>query len=381
MPDSLQKLSIRGFKSIRELENFELKNLNIFVGPNGAGKSNLISFFRMLRSLMDGNLSDFIRESGGISDLLFNGRKATKQMDFETRFGLRGYRFSIVPAPGEGFAVTDEEFYPDESFAITNEQRYYEPGTIGWWALGSSNSDRSLLAEEARGDGLDSDKSKPVYDAIRSWIVYHFNDSGTSSGMRNYEIVEDNKRLRSDASNIAPFLLRLKNEETSAYQEILHACRLAIPYLDDFLLDTQKFGPKTKVGLSWKNKGSDYPMQAYHLSDGSIRFICLAAALLQPTLPATLIIDEPELGLHPAAIEIISELIENVSKRTQIIVATQSPAFLDQFDVNSIVVVSRKKGSSIFERLDYNDYREWLEEYSVGQLWTKNVIQGGPVHE
>lgn len=371
MPDSLNKLknlTIRGFKSIRELENFELKNLNIFVGPNGAGKSNLISFFRMLCSLMDGNLSDFIRESGGISDLLFNGRKATKQMDFETRFGPRGYRFSIVPAPGEGFA-------------ITNEQRYYEPGTIGWWALGSSNSDRSLLAEEARGGGRDSDKSRPVYDAIRSWIVYHFHDSGASSGMRNYEIVEDNNRLRSDASNIAPFLLRLKNEETSAYQEILQACRLAIPYLDDFLLDTQKFGPKTKVGLSWKSKGSDYPMQAYHLSDGSIRFICLAAALLQPTLPATLIIDEPELGLHPAAIEIISELIENVSKRTQIIVATQSPAFLDQFDINSIVVVSRKNGSSIFERLDYDDYREWLEEYSVGQLWTKNVIQGGPVHE
>lgn len=367
-PLRLEKLTIRGFKSIRNLEDFELKNLNIFVGPNGAGKSNLISFFRMLRALMDGNLSDYIRESGGISDLLFQGRKTTKQMDFEVMFGPRGYRFSIVPAPGE-------------RFAIKNEQRYFEPGTTGWWSLGDSNGDRSLLVEEARGDGRDSDKSKSVYDVIRSWTVYHFHDTGSSSGMRNYEIVEDNRILRPDASNIAPFLLRLKNEGSSAYQEILQACRLVIPYLDDFLLDTQTFGPKTKVGLSWKTKGSDYPMQAYHLSDGTIRFICLATALLQPSLPSTLVIDEPELGLHPSAIEIISELIENTSKRTQVIVATQSPAFLDQFDIDRIVVVSRKNGASVFERLDSGDFREWLEEYSVGQLWTKNVIQGGPVRE
>lgn len=368
MKNPLDKLTIRGFKSIRELEDFELKDLNIFVGANGAGKSNLISFFRMLQSLIEGNLDDYVRDSGGISDLLHNGRKATKQMEFETRFGIRGYRFIIKPSPGEGFALTDEA-------------RYYEHGSTGWWELGSSVDNSSLLVKEAKGSTLDSENSEPVYNAINSWKIYHFHDTSLTAPMRHAEIVEDNKALRSDASNIGPFLLRLRNEKRFYYDEILNACRLVAPFLDDFLLDPRQLGPKTKVSLTWKIKGSDYPMQPYHLSDGSIRFICLATALLQPNPPSTIIIDEPELGLHPEAIRILGELIEDAAKRTQIIVATQSPLLLDQFSIEDIVVVNREKGQSVFERLKRAFFNKWLEAYSVGELWSKNVIQGGTTNE
>ena len=368
MADSLDKLTILGFKSIRELKDFKLKDLNIFVGANGAGKSNLISFFRMLQSLIEGTLADYIRDNGGISDLLHNGRKATKQMEFETRFGPRGYRFTLKPGPGEGFALTDEA-------------RYYEHGSTGWWELGSSGDNSSLFVKEARGTSRDSQYSKPVYNDISSWKIYHFHDTSSTAPMRHAEIVEDNKVLRYDASNVGPFLLRLRNEEKSYYEEILNACRLVAPFFDDFLLDPQRLGPKTKVALSWKTKGSDYPMQPYHLSDGNIRFICLATALLQPNPPSTIIIDEPELGLHPEAIRILGELIDDAAKRTQIIIATQSPLLLDQFFIEDIVVVNRKEGQSTFERLKRTDFNEWLEDYSVGELWTKNVIQGGTTNE
>ena len=368
MADSLDKLTIRGFKSIRELKDFELKDLNIFVGANGAGKSNLISFFRMLQSLIEGSLSDYVRGSGGISDLLHNGRKATKQMEFETRFGQRGYRFTLKPGPGEGFELTDEA-------------RYYAHGTTGWWELGSSGDNSSRLVKEAQGASRDSQYSKPVYNAISSWKIYHFHDTSATAHMRHAEIVDDNKVLRYDASNIGPFLFRLREEKRSFYDEILNACRLVAPFFDNFLLDPQQLGPKTKVSLSWKTKGSDYPMQPYHLSDGSIRFICLATALLQPNPPSTIIIDEPELGLHPEAIRILGELIEDAAKRTQIIVATQSPLLLDQFAIEDIVVVNRKEGQSTFERLKHSDFTEWLEDYSIGELWTKNVIQGGTTNE
>jgi predicted ATPase len=368
MADSLDKLTIRGFKSIRELNDFELRDLNIFVGANGAGKSNLISFFRMLQSLIEGNLTDYVRDSGGISDLLHNGRKATRQMELETRFGPRGYRFKIKPGPGEGFALTDEA-------------RYYERGYTAWWELGTSGDSSSLLVKEAKGTSRDSQYSKPVYNAINSWKIYHFHDTSSTAPMRHAEIIEDNKVLRHDASNIAPFLLRLRSERKSCYDDILNACRLVAPFFDDFLLDPQQLGPKTKVALSWKTRGSDYPMQPYHLSDGSIRFVCLATALLQPNPPSTIIIDEPELGLHPEAIRILGELIEDAAKRTQIILATQSPLLLDQFSIENIVVVKRKEGQSTFERLKYADFNEWLDDYSVGQLWTKNVIQGGTTNE
>jgi predicted ATPase len=371
MADPLNKLTIHGFKSIKELEDFELKNLNVFVGANGAGKSNLISFFKMLHSLMDENLANYIRENGGIGNILYNGRKSTKKMGFEMRFGGRGYRFSVNPTPKDGVALSDEA-------------RYYTRSSSGWWKLGDSNDDSSKLVKEAKGNSSDSKYSKPVYDSIMSWKIYHFHDTSLESPMRHSEAIEDNKSLRPNASNIAPFLLSLRKKYEEGYQEILDACRIVIPYLKDFLLEEITFGKANeikKVSLSWRTKKSDFPMQPYHLSDGSLRFICLATALLQPNPPSTLIIDEPELGLHPEAIRILGELINAAAERTQIIVATQSPLLLDQFAIEDIIVVNRNDDQSVFERLNKKDFDKWLEDYSTGELWTKNVIQGGVSYE
>lgn len=364
----LNRVTIRGFKSIRELEDFELCNLNVIIGANGAGKSNFIDFFRLLRTIIDGNLYEYIRDGGGISDFLYNGLKVTSQMEFETIFGIRGYRFKIKPGPRNDCFLTDEA-------------RYYERGYTGWWKLGNSEDGKSLLVKEALSNRNNSKYSMPVYEVISSWQIYHFHDTSASSLMRQYEIVQDNKVFRYNASNIAPYLLRLKTRFPDDYQEIINSVRLIMPFFDDFLLDVTEFGDKPKVNLSWKQKGSDYPMQPYHLSDGSIRFICIATALLQPDPPATIIIDEPELGLHPEAIAIVAELLQHAAKKTQVIVATQSPALINYFSIDDIIVVNRRDGQSTFERLNPEDFSAWLEDYSVGELWSKNVIAGGTNHE
>lgn len=372
MKSALDKLSISGFKSIRELNDFELRPLNVIVGANGAGKSNLLSFFKMLRALMDGTLNRYVRDNGGATDLLFNGNKVTQKMTFETRFGDRGFRFTLVPTPSDGCAIEDEA-------------RYYSShdknGQSGWWLLGDSDDGKSRMVAEVEQNTADAKYSRPVFEAIASWQIYHFHDTSSTAAMRKYEIVQDNRVLRTDAANIGPFLLNLKAKHTSEYQAIVDAVRLVTPFFDDFILQPRTSGAKEEVNISWQQKGSDYPMQPYHLSDGSIRFICLATALLQPDPPATIIIDEPELGLHPAAIVILAELIQQAASRTQVIVATQSPALLDQFAVEDIVVVKRQDGASTFERLNEQDYASWLESYSLGELWIKNVIAGGPVYE
>ena len=368
MSTPLDTLSITGFKSIQDLQDFELRNLNVLIGANGSGKSNFVDFFRLLREFIDGNLMRYVKNSGGMSDILFGGRKLTQKMNFQVRFGTRGYRFTLEPDAKEGASVTAEA-------------RYYG-GNSRWWDLGGNVEGISRLAEEA-DNPRDSNHqySLPVYNAISSWVVYHFHDSSANAPMRHAEIVQDNKTLRYDAANIAPYLLRLHTEHPESYQDIRQATRLGMPFFDDFLLEPEDFGEKRKVNLSWRQKGSDYPMQPYHLSDGSIRFICLATALLQPTPPSTIIIDEPELGLHPAAISLLAEMIKDAAKRTQLIVATQSPALIDNFEIEDIIVVKRHEGASTFERLQGKDFSAWLEEYSVGELWTKNVIQGGVSHE
>ena len=368
MNNSLDKFTIKGFKSIKDLTNFELTRLNVIIGGNGAGKSNLISFLRMLRALIDGNLNRYVKDNGGAGDLLFNGRKHTKKMEFEIRFGSRGLRFKLSPTPNDTCSLEDEA-------------RFYSGGAIDWLEFGDSEDDKSQMVDEVLKKKADFKNSKPIYDAISSWQIYHFHDTSASAAMRHYEIVQDNNTLRTDAANIGPFLLKLKKKQTRAYSEILNAVRMVTPFFDDFLLEPREAGAKQKVNLSWTQKGSDYPMQPYHFSDGTIRFICLVTALLQPDPPSTIIIDEPELGLHPAAISILGELIEVAAQQTQVIVATQSPALIDQFAIQDIVVVTREGGASTFKRLKEKDFSVWLEKYSVGELWTKNVIAGGPVYE
>lgn len=366
----LDEITIKGYKSIQNLDSFKLGNLNVLIGANGAGKSNFVSFLKMLNSLMLGGFNKFVADNGGARDMLFHGSKPAEEIEFSSRFGMRGYRFELVPSP-------KDQFY------IENESRYYSGSQLSdrWWNLGNAMDGESLIVNEAKGNGKDSINSRIVYDAICSWHVYHFHDSSKSSPMRFAEIVEDKKRLRGNGSNIGSVLLSMRNENPSCYKEIISTIRLVMPYFDDFILEPKQVGPKTTVDISWHQKGSDYPMLPYTFSDGTLRFIGLVTAFLQPNPPDTIIVDEPELGLHPAAISILSELVKSASRKTQVIIATQSPSFIDNFSCEDLIVVNRKDGASSFERLNDRDFSVWLEDYSLGELWEKNVIQGGPQHE
>jgi predicted ATPase len=368
MDRSLNRLTVRGFKSIKELEDFEVRNLNVLIGGNGAGKSNFVEIFRMLRNMVDQSFSNYILTHGGADDFLFNGPQVTPAIEAEFEFGRNGYAFQLKPTA-------------NDSFLIVYEKQRYESG--GWKKIAADQleSQLSSLRNEKSSRGNYPGVGYHVYRAISKWIVYHFHDTSNTAPMRRYEIVQDTERLRPDAANIAPFLLSLKLTDLPAYTGILNAIRLVIPFFDDFVMRPVYRGDKEVVNLSWTQKGSDYPMQPYHLSDGSIRFICLATALLQPDPPSIIVIDEPELGLHPYAIAVLAELIQAAAYKTQVIISTQSPALVDQFLPEHVIVVNRENGASTFKRLNPEDLADWLQDYSLGELWQKNVVTGGPQHE
>ncbi len=165
---------------------------------------------------------------------------------------------------------------------------------------------------------------------------------------------------------------------TFFYSQIVDSVRQVAPFFDDFMLEAN---PQDLVRLLWKQKGSDYPMKPQSFSDGTLRFICLATVLLQPKHPDLIIIDEPELGLHPYAIGLLAELMQARSTDTQLIVATQSPALISHFKPEDIIVCDRMEGQSTFTRLNSDSLDVWLEDYSLGELWTKNILSGGPIHE
>uniref|UniRef100_UPI004056CAB4 AAA family ATPase n=1 Tax=Candidatus Electronema sp. TaxID=2698783 RepID=UPI004056CAB4 len=374
MPQSLDKLTIKGFKSIQSLENFELRKLNVLIGGNGAGKSNFIDFFRLLRAMMELPLpgltntslhSYVVTEGHGSDAFLFNGPKVTPQIEVETMFGQNGYRFKLVHTT-------------EELFIINEEERYYSGGYKPWRRIGDwSNAPVLLIDKDNAGFYGIRNASSYVYEAISSWKIYHFHDTSKNAPMRRSETVDDTEYLRFDAANIAPFLYHLKENNADSYRQIVDAVRLVAPFFGDFILKPAQ----DKVRLNWHQKGSDYPLRPIHLSDGTLRFMCLATALLQPNPPSTMIIDEPELGLHPYAIEILAELIQAAAERTQLIVSTQSPSLVDCFQPEDVVVVTREKGASIFKRLNVQELSAWLEEYSLGDLWRRGIVAGGPAHE
>lgn len=373
--NKIKTILIKGFKSIKDT-SVDLSSLNIIVGANGAGKSNFIEIFRMLSSFINKNFSTYVRERGGADVFPYNGIKYTPNIDIVFHFDslnknvTNDYALRLTPTV-------------DEQLLIEEKRRYDQHS---WRTYGNASTESRLddfKDEKSVVDGKNNGVGYFVYGAISNWQVYHFHDTTQNAPMRRSSLIDDYHKLRGDASNIAAFLYHLKHQSSmrQCYQQIVDAIKVVLPFFDDFTLDKVNMGEEEKIKLTWKQKGSDYPMQAYHLSDGSIRFICLATALLQPTPPSTIVIDEPELGLHPEAIRMLAALIENAATRTQVIVATQSPLFLDQFSINDIIVARRKDGASTFERLNEDDYKHWLEDYSIGELWTKNVIMGGVSHE
>ena len=366
----LKRLTIKGFKSIELLENFELQNLTILIGANGSGKSNFIDFFRMLQAMSVEGLQQFVQRQGA-SGLFYLGLKHTRAIMARLEFGENIYEFDLEPA-AEG-----KVFVSDERVQYTGES-----GFDSLRSIGKGNPESRLYARREERDRRNRSLGVAghVYKSVSRWVVYHVHDTSRNAALRDESSVRDYDRLRPEADNIAAYL-HLQTKYPGRYAIIRDTVRLVAPFFDDFVLRPELRAEGEKVRLEWRQKGSDFPFQPSQFSDGTLRFICLATALQQINPPATILIDEPELGLHPYAISVLADLIEAATHATQVILATQSPVLLDYFGPESIVVVNRKEGHSSFERLDTEALKEWLEEYSAGELWQKNVVQGSPSYE
>lgn len=379
--DYLERLSIRGYKSIRDLDDFHLRRLNVLIGANGSGKSNFIGFFRLLSQMIDGSMNLYVGRNGGADSFLYYGRKRTPVLSAELYFGNNGYKFELQPTQENRFVYAREAFY---------------------W---------NVRGDMTLGMGHDETKAKPgaggqVYDyvvpPIRSWQIFHFHDTGENAPVKGEQALNENQRLRFDAGNLAAFLYRLKYEKrrdyyatqkfvsaemkesdepahTASYEMIVRTVRLVVPFFKDFLL-RPKSDNAAMIQLEWQEQGDDFPFRAAHLSDGTLRFICLATLLLQPDdfMPSTIIIDEPELGLHPYAIRVLADLVKRAAERHQVIVSTQSVELLNEFTPQDVVVVDRVDGQTSLHRLTDSELGEWLDDYSLGDLWKSNQFGGRP---
>lgn len=343
MTEAISKLTIKGYKSIRCLENFELRNINILIGPNGSGKSNFLSFFELLQAIAKakGLPLLYVEKKGGADKFLYLGPKVTQSIKAELEIENLPVKYSFE------LTVTANNKFSRRTTIPTCDPNY---------------------ADLTR------------HDIEKLFSSFHFHDTSDFAGVRRTCTKRDYEYLRPDASNLAAFLMFLKKKHEKEYQYIREIIQLAAPFFDDFLLRDSLDNPDETL-LEWHQKGSDYPFHPSQISDGTLRFICLATALLQPNPPSTILLDEPELGLHPYALTLLAGLIQKASFKAQVIVSTQSATLIDHFEPEDIVVVERHNGESTFKRLNKSDLKIWLEDYSLGELWQMNVIRGRPARE
>ncbi len=358
---TLERITVTGYKSIRELQDFALGDLNVLIGANGAGKSNFLSVIKLLKELSRKRFQQFIANEGYADAVLYFGRKVTKEMKLEflsNKYLFKKYQITFEPSKRDTLLIANERIskFPE------NERK---------WQNYRGGREESILPEAA-GPAM------AFLSSIFNFAeIYQFHDTSDNAPVKQYVNVFDTLSLNANANNLAALLYRLRTHQPQFYNRIVKTVQLAAPFFDDFWLYPESDNPKS-IRLRWRHKKSENNWDVSQLSDGTIRFICLATLLLQPSPPALIIIDEPELGLHPAAIELLVEMLRSATTSSQVIISTQSVEMVNHFRPEEIIVVDREKDESVFHRKSAKELETWLDEYSMGELWQMNVIGGRP---
>lgn len=367
--DLLQRIQIRGFRSLRDVD-LELRPLNVLIGANGSGKSNLVALFALLYELVRGRLQNHLAATGRAHSNLFLGTRVTSNIEVHLEFqgangtGVYFCKLSLAPE--------DTLFFDEERVSVQLDGA----ASPASYKLGGSGHLESRLDHSASWNDLNPFVVRSLLEDCRP---YHFHDTSPTARVRQSCFRGDRSELLPDAANLAGLLLGLKESRDPSYARIVGTVRLIAPFFDDFEFITN--GPNDQtVSLGWRQIGSDELFGPHQLSDGTLRAICLMTLLLQPKsrLPGLIIVDEPELGLHPYAINIIASLFKATALERQVLITTQSTAFLDCFDPVDVIVSDRRGHESQFARLNAEELSGWLEDYNLGEIWEKNIIGGGP---
>lgn len=360
----LDTLTVKGFLTIRD-QTLRLDGLNVLIGGNGSGKSNLIQVFNLLQHVVDENLRRYVGVKGGAHRLLHYGTQTTQAIEvgLDVRQDQLANRYwcRLIPTDDDSLIFDQETvFFHDQNSCKSPIKK----------SLGTGHSETLLGV-------ADSDFSRYLRSDLNKIHIYQFNDTSPTSLIRKSCHIADNRSLRQNGSNLSAFLYLLKQNHAPDFQRIERAVRRIAPFFGSFSLEPSKLNPEL-IQLEWTDTHHHTHFGAASLPDGLLRFICLATVFHQPSLPPIIVLDEPELGLHPAAIVYIVELMKKRSADCQILAATQSVTMLNQLEPENVWVTERHDEESVYKRLAEEDLEDWLDSYSIGEIWEKNIIGGRP---
>ena len=373
----IERIRVRGFRSLADVELRPPAGASVLIGANGSGKSNFVQFINMLSWMLKSRrLQEFVGSEGGADDQLYAGNETTPRLDAEiairTDTGLNEYRFTLA------HAHPDELIFTEEAFRYCRDDH---GGEAKWAHLGRGHREARIVEAGQSGGapqspGPNAKTARTITYLLRNCAAYQFHNTGAKSNFKKKWDAGDNTYMRGHGGNLAAILHRLEHEDLRRFELICRHIRRVLPGFDRFEIEEQ-YG---KVALRWRSRHSDKSFGAHLTSDGSLRFFALVTLLNLPVemLPGVVLLAEPELGLHPKAIALIGDMIRALAGRRQVIAATQSPLLVDVFEPDEVFVLELRDGRSELHTPDADQLRTWLDEFSLGELWQKNLLGGRP---
>jgi len=395
----ISSLSIHGFKSFKSLQDFSLRPLNVLIGPNRSGKTNFLDFWDLLSQAGKQQLPNAINKRGGIGSVIsWNQIASLKfELDFEARGPFapeNGIRYSVNLAKQQlTYSVANERLAQNPNKAgLQNSRLIISSGAgIIYKHKGGKNERQKVRLDSAMDLAITQIRDASAYPALDKLRRYLANivvqrpfNTDDNSPMRNAQHIGVREtevpptRLSRGGDNLTNVLYFMNNDPQyqDYYEEYLLTLQRAFPSCEKLIFPADAAQGKTIV--AWKDHHlSNRPMTANLLSDGTLRFMCLLAALYDPEPPSVLCIDEPEVSLHPQLVRLLASVLQEASERMQIIVATHSPELISYLEnADDVVVVEAEEGWSTLKRLSQSELQHWLENYSLGELWMTGEIGG-----
>ncbi len=360
----IHSIKIQNFKSIRNTDEIEIKPINVLIGPNGAGKSNFISFFKFLNRLYEEQLQLYISQHGRAENFLHFGRKKSDFLSGKIVFDnswKNQYEFTMIPDQNGNLIFAEEwsNFTRPENVDVDHSR------------ISMGGNFESAIN---KNDGY---RNKYLKSQFKGFKLFHFHDTSFNSKIKQPCNTTDYAYLYENGGNLAAFLYRLSKSNPNHFNMIEKVVKSIAPFFDKFYLQPDEIN-SNDIYLRWMEKGSEQIFNAHNLSDGTLRMISLSTLLLQPEKPEVIIIDEPELGLHPFAINKLAAMLQSASDNSQIIISTQSVNLVNEFNPEDIIVVERIDNQTVLNRQSEKGLHDWLNDYTLGELWQKNILGGRP---
>jgi len=376
----ISRLRVHGFKRLQHME-VGLSDLTVLVGPNSSGKTALLEAVRVLSRSADRALAQAVADLGGMVAVMSRGGDglgphfALRVPVTSSRVALYELTLRTVQSTHE---VETEELWSGLAgvehadlafgFGLLHGVRVVDPELRGWDPrLGLERQETLLSDRPPGGSWVDELRA-----ALASIAFYGPVDAGPDAPIRLPQQVRPARLPRPSGEYLASTLQYKRSRDRWMFDRLEGVLRTAYPGFEGLDFEPVAAG---SIMLTWSERGKVY--YANELSEGTLRFLLLASLLLTTELPALVLIDEPEVSLHPELLCLLSDLLQDASSRTQLLVATQSPELISWLKPEQIVVLDLDdEGWCQATPGDQLNLEDWLKDYTLGQLWTKGVIGG-----